>query len=115
MGDRVLIQFKSGKELSPVVYLHWGGGSVAKLLLQTSSLLRTRGADVSYTCARFIGYCHAENPDSALSLGVWNQKTKLSAKDSHGDAGCIVVDVSDRPWQFECSGGYLNAEDLKVG
>lgn len=106
MGDRALIQFKDKSgDFSPVVYLHWQGNSVGTLLEETMQLMKNRPGDVSYATARFIGICHTANVDS-LSLGVWNKNELLTAADSHGDAGCFVVDVSESRWTVYMDGGY---------
>jgi hypothetical protein len=72
MGDRALIIFTDGKDVSPVIYLHWSGSKVPRLLEQHKALMATRGADVCYAAARFAGIAHASMPDQNLSLGMWN-------------------------------------------
>ena len=118
MGDRALITFTDGEQVSPVVYLHWAGSSVPALLEQHKGLMASRGADVAYAAARFVGIVHATMPDQNLSLGIWNaapdtRRAVLStdgdelANMSHGDAGFVVVDVRDYSWK--AYGGYLAA------
>jgi len=79
----------------------------------------SRGADVAYAAARFVGIVHATMPGQNLSLGMWNAEpntlTAVLSTDadelqqiSHGDAGFVVVDVQDYSWQ--AYGGYLSAE-----
>jgi hypothetical protein len=53
MGDRALVIFTDGKEVSPVIYLHWHGSRVPELLAQLKLLMASRGADASYAAARF--------------------------------------------------------------
>lgn len=119
MGDRALVVFTDGKEISPTVYLHWGGSKVPTLLQELAVLMGDRKSDVSYTCARFIGIVHSHNPNSNLSLGVWETSLSVKqgilrnlprriAKQSHGDAGVIVVNVDDFSWK--AYGGYLARE-----
>lgn len=72
MGDRALVIFTDGKEVSPVMYLHWHGSRVPELLAQHKIVMASRGADVSYAAARFTGIVHAIMPESNLSLGMWN-------------------------------------------
>jgi len=105
MGDRALVQFVSGdkKEVSPVVYIHWAGSNVKEYLKELAVLMADRPNDASYACARFIGIVHSHNVDSC-SLGVWNATKVLTVNDSHGDAGCFVVDCST--WKVKCTGGY---------
>jgi hypothetical protein len=104
MGDRVLIQFINGAgEFSPVAYLHWHGASAPALIRACSDLMRGRDGDTSYAFARFLGVCH-EAINGNLSLGAWNAAAVLEPDDSHGDAGCYVVDVVT--WHVRAFGGY---------
>lgn len=104
MGDRALVQFVgSSKRVSPVVYLHWQGSDVGKLLAELQELMSDRLDDVDYACARFIGIAHSKNV-SSTSLGVWNSRKKLTVKDSHGDAGCFLVNC--KTWEVKTFGGY---------
>jgi hypothetical protein len=114
MGDRVLIQFINGhdaREFSPVAYLHWHGDSAPALIRACADLMRGRDGDTGYAFARFIGICHNAIGGN-LSLGAWNTKGVLQPDDSHGDAGCYVVNV--HTWQVQAFGGYgepFNARD----
>lgn len=138
MGDRALIVFtdKKGKEVSPTVYLHWGGDSVPQLIQKTADFMTGRFNDVSYGCARFIGLAHVEMDVTNLSLGVWStdedlqkaikeymqhdqylnpDETKASAmkvlaEASHGDAGLFLVNTETYSW--ECFGGYHSTVTL---
>lgn len=104
MGDRVLIQVKDGKgEVSPVCYMHWSGSNAPALIKEMAELMRGREGDVSYAFARLVGVCH-NHIEGNLSLGVFNQADELKAGDSHGDAGCYVVNCST--WEVTASGGY---------
>jgi hypothetical protein len=116
MGDRALIIFTDGERVSPVIYLHWSGSRVPDLLEQHKALMASRGADVDYAAARFVGIVHATMPDQNLSLGMWNAdgctRTAVKARNvdalknlSHGDAGVVLVDVQDYSWN--AYGGYL--------
>jgi hypothetical protein len=117
MGDRALIIFTDGKDVSPVIYLHWFGSKVPALLEQHGALMASRGADVQYAAARFVGIVHATMPDQNLSLGMWNVEANTMnavlstdadelAEISHGDAGFVIVDVNDYSWK--AYGGYLS-------
>lgn len=121
MGDRALVLFTDGTEVSPTVYLHWSGTNVPKYLEELKELMATRLDDVSYGCARFIGICHSKNAKDNCSLGVWSTDVKIEqailcneekdlAKYSHGDAGVIVVDVKTYEWK--AYGGYLAHENV---
>lgn len=109
MGDRALIHVHNGKELSPCVYLHWGGSSVAGLLEALEVQMAERTGDVPYATARLIGLAHERRPGN-LSLGVWCADETLEALQaepadySHGDAGVFLVDCRD--WSVVTFGGY---------
>ena len=116
MGDRALVIFTDGERVSPVIYLHWSGSRVPDLLEQHKALMASRGADVDYAAARFVGIVHAIMPEQNLSLGMWNAdgSTRTAVKTrnvdalknlSHGDAGVVLVDVQDYSWN--AYGGYL--------
>lgn len=118
MGDRVLIQLECGDERSPILYLHWGGGSAAETIHRAEKRMKGRERDVSYAFARLVAAACDQNPGN-LSVGVWNAPTfsaehrndmpsgrPLNEHDSHGDAGCIVVDITGPTWIANCSGGY---------
>jgi hypothetical protein len=118
MGDRALIIFTDGENVSPVIYLHWAGSRVPDLLRQHKALMISRGADVQYAAARFVGIVHMTMPEQNLSLGMWNadgdlykavlgRRSDQLAEMSHGDAGLVVVDVKNYSWQ--AYGGYLAA------
>lgn len=111
MGDRALIQFTDGAEVSPVIYLHWHGSIVRSLINETRELMQSRGSDLTYAAARFVGIAHSHIPGN-LSLGMWNLDRRLTADDSHGDFGCAIVDVRD--WSVECFGGYGEGRTLDL-
>src|ERR1035441_6835988 len=86
---------------------------------QHKALMGSRGADVPYAAARFIGIVHATMPEQNLSLGMWNAdrriRTAVTCRDadtlkelSYGDAGVVVVDVTDYSWK--AYGGYLSSQ-----
>jgi len=121
MGDRALIIFKQGNKIaetsySPVVYLHWGGSDVPELLRKTRTLMESRGPDLDYTAARFVGICN-ESMKGNLSLGLWSLPvgfgswSKKKKEDySHGDAGIVVVDVDT--WKFKQFGAYYKLDQI---
>ena len=111
MGDRALVQFKDKDDtISPVIYLHWNGTEVKYWLEEWYRLIQGRQRDLDYGCARFVGICHS-HIEGNLSLGVNYQPTELTADDSHGDAGCFVVNVSTG--EVTASGGYGESFQLK--
>jgi hypothetical protein len=107
MGDRVLVQFINGRQgegkYSPVAYLHWHGDSAPDMIKTCAALMAGRDGDVDYAFARFVGICH-EAIGGNISLGAWNATGVLQSGDSHGDAGCYVVDVYT--WEVRAFGGY---------
>ena len=125
MGNRALIVFHDGEDVSPVIYLHWGGSTVKDRLAECRELMRSRSLDelmrlhsldLPYTAARFVGLCHAADADSNLSLGLWNAPKRdgslplrLAAIESHGDAGVFEVDV--RTWTVRNRDGHLSEHD----
>ncbi len=102
MGDRAVIHFHNRVEVSPAIYLHWGGRDVKKLIGKVRHLMRGRGCDVQYTAARFVGICHETYSDQNTGLGMFNapngkdfEEVKsqiLDTEYSHGDAGVFLVD-----------------------
>ena len=105
MGDRVLIQVVNGKEFSPIAYGHWSGSYTPEILSRLRKRMKDRGGDVPYTFARLIQEMIG-NDDSALSFGAWNADKVLTKDDSHGDAGCVIIDLA-KGWHIRCEGGYL--------
>ena len=105
MGDRALIQLKSGKTFSPVLYAHWSGGSVAEILQAAQNVMRGRPDDIEYAFARLVATAIGGDQGNT-GFGVWNAEKLLTAGDSHGDAGCFVVDVSREQWTVQQGGGY---------
>lgn len=105
MGDRVLVQFEDNQtgDVSPVCYMHWSGDSAKDKIAKLARLMTGRSGDLSYAFGRFVGVCHDEIPGNC-SLGVMQQSGRLKPEDSHGDAGCYVVDCND--WSVEAFGGY---------
>jgi hypothetical protein len=106
MGDRALIQLttKDG-DVSPVLYLHWGGSDVANILQRAQEQMKGRANDLSYAFARLVQ--QAINGDGHnTGYGVWNHASRLTESDSHGDAGCFVIDVTTEAWSVAQGGGY---------
>jgi hypothetical protein len=133
MGDRALIQFVSWPSsdpslikkrcevqdgsYSPVVYLHWMGEDVPRLLSALQILMGDRRGDVDYTAARCIGLACQKTPGN-LSVGVFNSGNRVwwGQGDTHGDAGVILVNVHPNHWfETHCEGGYMTPELIKEG
>ncbi len=70
MGDRALVIFTDGTEVSPTVYLHWAGEAVPEILKTHAKFMESRKGDVGYAAGRFVGICHVRNSESNTSLGL---------------------------------------------
>jgi len=100
MGDRCLVVVTDGTEISPAIYTHWAGYQAPDILVKAGADGLIRKDDVSYASARICGAFHEALKDSgALSLGLIAPPSALDSdtlrKFSHGDAGVILVNVSD--------------------
>ena len=105
MGDRVLFQIVRGHaEFGPVVYCHWAGYRAPEIVRKLASRMKSRTGDMDYATARLVQECTA-NGDGPLSFGVSNAAARLTAEDSHGDAGVVLIDCDG--FTCECLGGYL--------
>jgi hypothetical protein len=104
MGDRVLVQFKNGKEVSPVIYGHWCGSEAPALIVALREQMDTRNDDLAYIAARcvqqFIG-----GDKSQTGFGIWSAEKELTAEDTHGDAGVYVVEIG-ATWTVNHLCGY---------
>ena len=121
MGDRVLFQVVQSRRNSdgpdivgPVVYCHWSGYRAPKIVRALASRMADRPGDVDYATARLVQEAIAlGDVDGSQGFGVFNaptlgggQSERLTAEDSHGDAGVVLIDCSDG-FRCECLGGYL--------
>lgn len=112
MGDRVIVQFiDSYGDVSPACYMHWEGDRAERHIRECAKLMEGRDNDLQYAFARFVGVCHSRI-EGQTGLGLWNQAEKLKASDSHGDAGCYVVNCNT--WNVEACGGYGKPFNAKV-
>jgi hypothetical protein len=108
MGDRVLFQVCNAdkSEISPVAYCHSSGYDAPRICKAMAKRMADRRDDVAYTFARLMQIA-MENDDRNLGFGAWNKTELLTEKDSHGDAGIVIIHVSPKGFKFECLGGYL--------
>jgi hypothetical protein len=109
MGDRVLMQChskRSGK-FGPIVYGHWLGDRAKHIVTQLTERMSTRRGDVDYASARLVQECclAAGQVQYNTGVGMWNASGLLGLDDSHGDAGCVLIDVDD--FSVAYFGGYL--------
>jgi len=102
MGNRANVIFvdKSGKSISPCVYLHWNGGAESIYPFLDELDRRSVRADQNYECARFISIVADFmnfNCLTSLSLGVINGPKKINSTElkklhtDSGDNGIYVV------------------------
>lgn len=107
MGDRVLIQCHNSKtgDFGPVVYGHNSGGDAMAAVARLRARMESRPGDLEYSSARLVQELIGRDT-SNLSFGLWNAGALLTAEDSHGDAGVILLDVANG-LSAECLGGYL--------
>jgi len=116
MGARVLFQVLSKAQgaVGPVVYGHWSGYRAPEIVRGLASRMENRPGDVDYATARLVQEVIAlGDVDGCQGVGVWNAPTLgggssevLTADDTHGDAGVVLIDCSDG-FRCECLGGYL--------
>jgi len=115
MGDRILFQVvtSGGDAVGPVVYCHWSGDKAPEIVRALASRMADRPGDVAYATARLVQECIAVGDvDGATRFGVWNATfedglfCRLTAEDTHGDAGVVLIDCADG-FRCECLGGYL--------
>ncbi len=109
MGDRVLFQVVSGKQFGPVVYCHWSGARAPEIVRSLASRMKSRQGDIEYATARLVQICTASTLEGCLGFGVMNAKRRLTVKDTHGDAGVVLIDCS-AGFTCECLGGYLTLD-----
>ncbi|HEX9052337.1 MAG TPA: hypothetical protein VF841_17550 [Anaeromyxobacter sp.] len=93
--------------MSPVAYGHWHGGAMPATVARLRERMKSRPGDVDYTFARLVQEMTSADPDGNLSYGVWNANHVLTAADSHGDAGVVVIDLTGGGFKCRCEGGYL--------
>ncbi len=111
MGDRALIQIENSGAVSPVIYVHNAGEQVPGFLEEIAVFMKGRRGDVDYTAARLIGLMH-ELIEGNISLGIFNQPERLTAEDSHGDAGCFVYNCTTG--HVEAFGGYGESFQIEL-
>jgi hypothetical protein len=116
MGDRVLFQVikaaEDSVEFSPVIYGHNAGDAAPTIVAQLAIQMRDRMGDVSYWAARLVEVLCQTDPGGCLSIGIWNADAILTAKDSHGDAGVVLINADNGAAMY--LGGYYNADGREV-
>lgn len=105
MGDRILYQVvskydrmtKTALEFSPVVYGHNSGHNWKEDTAKLAKKMRDR-SDVQYAAARLIQIMIGDHPFSVndnCGFGIWNIDRVLTADDTHGDAGVVLIDADN--------------------
>jgi len=108
MGDRLLMQVHDSKtgKFSPVIYCHCSGDRAPEICARLKERMKDRMGDVDYTAARLVQEAIADD-ESNLAFGIWNANKLLSdKKESHGDAGIILIDVGGEEMTFKAIHGY---------
>jgi hypothetical protein len=107
MGNRVLYQVVSGKEFSPVVYAHWSGYKAFQICKRLEERMKGRHNDVPYAAARLLQEVIGTEVEGNAGYAIWNADKVLTAEDSQGDAGVVIIDVSEEKHTYTVFGGYL--------
>lgn len=115
MGDRCLIVVTDGQEIAPAaIYTHWSGREAPAIIAEAGAENLLRSGDVSYATARLVGHFHSREP-GAMSLGLVAAPDDLEPETlrefSHGDAGVIVVNVSDGTIRYAGNGYHQRKQD----
>lgn len=97
---------KSG-DVGPVVYCHNDGHEAPNIVKALAQRMVGRSGDLRYSSARLVQEVIDIYPHGNYGFVCWNKTTKLTAKDTHGDAGVVLIDV-DNDHKCECMGGYLS-------
>lgn len=114
MGDRVLMQCYNSKtnEFGPVAYGHWSGDRALAVADALATRMVTRPGDLAYASARMV-QALVRDATGNTGFGLWNTDHLLTAYDSHGDAGCIILDVANRLKPTFMGGYYDHAADTR--
>ena len=107
MGDRVLMQCFSSEtnDFGPVVYGHWSGSDSKEIVGELKARMKSRQNDVEYASARLVQIMTGTDTGNT-GFGIWNTDALLTAGDSHGDAGVVLIDVA-KDHEATYIGGYL--------
>lgn len=112
MGDRVLIILKKRSDgratYSPVFYAHWSGSDAKTIIQRLRNRMGDRYDDLDYCFARLV-QDGIHNDSGNTGFGCWNSKVDAFGalnEESHGDAGRIVVDITEPTWEAYCADGY---------
>ncbi len=109
MGDRVRMQCFSGDDFGAIVYCHWAGAAAPEIVKAMAERMKNRPGDLDYATAR-LAQAAMGNDSYDTGYGITNATHLLTADDSHGDAGVILIDVQNN-FRVQCLGGYLKSKD----
>jgi len=108
MGDRVLMQIvNNAGEFGPVVYGHDAGVHAPMIVRDLVARMAPRGGDVTYWSARLVQEVSKTCTEGSHSLGMWNAEAVLTAEDSHGDGGVVIINADTNEATY--MGGYYNS------
>jgi hypothetical protein len=107
MGNRVVIQFVCNGKVSPAIYGHWHGSDAAETIKALREQMSDRPSDIEYVAARCIGRM-IDGDTASTGFGLWNAPKQLTAKESHGDAGVYLVDISGDRWRVSLIDGRVS-------
>lgn len=109
MGDRVLMQVVGKDEVGPVLYCHWSGERAPAIAEALVKRMAPCAGDVAYWSARLVQEAIGTE-EGPYSFGLTQYPGVLTEDDSHGDAGCVVINADTGEIRF--FGGYLNESYL---
>jgi len=113
MGDRIVYQCVSKEDVGPAVYAHNGGSDARRVVKELRQRMKDRPDDLAYVSARLVEIAIGNSAGSSIGFGMWNAPERLTAEESHGDAGVVLISLPS--FAVECFGGYLRvAEDGSI-
>jgi hypothetical protein len=99
---------KADGQFGPVVYCHWTGSDSPEVIARLAKRMEGRAGDVDYSTARLVQEAIGGDTGN-ISFGVFNADAILTAADSHGDCGVILIHCDKgHAWEPLC--GYLRGE-----
>jgi hypothetical protein len=113
MGNRAIVVFTDGKDVSAQVYLHWNGGPESiYAFLEECDRRKIRGtSDLSYCAARFchvVGDFFDQDKTTSTSLGLFSSPKTLAQykrtevkNNPADDNGIFLVSGEPGEWTVE--------------
>lgn len=91
-------------DVGPVVYSHHKGHDTPEIVRRFVKRMSDRKGDIPYLTARLLQELMGTDQRDT-GFGVWNSTERLTAEDTHYDAGVVLIDADT--FACECVGGYL--------